>query len=88
MKESQRYWLRTAGLAAFAVLVSIVVSAIAQNRRWPHPESIAFGAFIFLLPVLQAAADRRRVTNWPLRLVASVGLGLVAGLLYAFVVER
>jgi len=88
MKENQRYWLRTAGLAVLAVVVSIIVSAIAQNRRWPHPESIAFGTFIFLIPVLKAAADRRRVTNWPLRVLASVRLGLVAGLLYAFFVER
>ena len=88
MKENQRYWLRTAGFAVFAVVVSIIVSAIAQNRRWPHPESIAFGTFIFLIPILQAAADRRRVTNWPLRVVASIGLGLVGGLIYAFFIER
>jgi len=83
-----RYWLRTIGLAVFAVIVSIVVSAVAQSLQLPHPESIAFGVFIFLIPILQAAADRRRVRNWPLRLVASLAGGLVAGVIFALWIEK
>ena len=87
MTERQRYWLRLIGLVAFAVVVSIVVSAVAQSLRWPHPEAISFGAFISLIPILQAVADRRRVRNWPLRLAASVGIGLAGGLIYVLWIE-
>jgi peptidoglycan/LPS O-acetylase OafA/YrhL len=83
-----RYWLRTAAVAVLAVIVSVVVSAVAQNQRWPHPESIAFAAFAFLIPILQSVADRRRVRNWPARLAGSVALGVIGGFLYALVVER
>ncbi|HJP59329.1 MAG TPA: hypothetical protein VJ865_05005 [Gemmatimonadaceae bacterium] len=71
----------------FAALVSVGVSAVARNRLWPHPESIAFGVFLFLIPVLQSVADRRRVRNWPLRLVASLAGAIVGGLIYAWIVE-
>jgi len=83
-----RYWLRVIGLAVFAVVISIVVSVVAQSLKWPHPEAISFGAFITLIPILQAVADRRRVRNWPVRLLASLGMGLVAGLIYALWLER
>ena len=84
---SRRYWLRTAATAVFAALVSVAVSAIARNQLWPHPESIAFGVFLFLIPVLQSVADRRRVQNWPLRLAASLAGGIIGGLIYAWIVE-
>ena len=83
-----RYWLRTAGTAVFAVFVSVVVSVIGTNQAWKHPESIAFGVFLFLIPILQSVADRRLVRSWPLRLAASVVAGVIGGFLYAAFIER
>ncbi|HEY4735199.1 MAG: hypothetical protein ACJ79J_01620 [Gemmatimonadaceae bacterium] len=83
----RRYWLRTAAAAVFAVFVSIVVSAVGQSEAWPHSESIAFGVFLFLIPILQSVADRRRVRNWPLRLAASVVAGFVGGVVYAMWIQ-
>lgn len=83
-----RYWLRTAAVAVFAVVVSIVVSVVCQSLQWRYPESIALGVFVFLIPILQSVADRRRVRNWPARLAGSVAVGVIGGLLYALVVER
>jgi hypothetical protein len=72
----------------FAVLVSGGVSTVARNQLWPHPESIALGVFLFLIPVLQSIVDRRRVRNWPLRLGGSIAVGIIGGLIYALIVER
>jgi hypothetical protein len=72
----------------FAVFVSIAVSVIGHNQLWRHPESIAFAVFLFLIPILQSVADRRRVRNWPLRLAASIGAGVIGGFVYATFIER
>jgi uncharacterized membrane protein YfcA len=86
--RSRRYWLRTAVAAVFAVFVSISVSAIGRSQLWPHPESIAFGVFLFLIPILQSVADRRRVRSWPLLLAMSVFIGAIGGFFHALVIER
>jgi peptidoglycan/LPS O-acetylase OafA/YrhL len=85
--QRRRYWLRTVAAAVFAVFVSGAVSAIGRSQLWPHPESIAFAVFLFLIPILQATADRRRVKNWPLRLAASVVVGVIGGVVYALFIE-
>jgi hypothetical protein len=82
------YWLRTVGAAVVAVLASVGVSAVAQSRLWPHPEAIAFGVFLSLIPLLQPIADRRRVRSWPLRLLGSVVIGVIGGFLYVLLLER
>ncbi|HJQ12151.1 MAG TPA: hypothetical protein VJ840_14060 [Gemmatimonadaceae bacterium] len=87
-KPRWHYWLRTAGAAVIAALASVGVSAVGQSRLWPHPESIAFGVFLFLIPVLHPIADRRRVPSWPLRLAASVIAGVIGGIIYALLIER
>jgi cytochrome bd-type quinol oxidase subunit 2 len=86
--ERRRYWLRTAAVAVFAVFVSVVVSAIGRSELWKHPESIAFAVFLFLIPILQSVADRRRVRNWPLRLTVSLVAGVIGGFVYALFIER
>ena len=82
------YWLRTAGAAVVAVLASVGVSAVAQSRLWPHPDAIAFGVFLSLIPLLHPIADRRRVRSWPLRLLGSVVTGMIGGFLYVLLLER
>mgnify|MGYP001065353422 CR=1 FL=1 len=82
------YWLRTAGTAVIAALASVGVSAVAQSRLWSHPDAIAFGVFLFLIPLLHPFADRRRVRSWPLRFFGSAVVGVVGGFVYAFLMER
>ena len=81
--QRRLYWLRTAAAAVLAVFVSIGVSAVGHSQSWPYSESIAFAVFLFLIPILQSLADRRRVRSWPVRLAASVVAGVIGGFIHA-----
>lgn len=82
------YWFRIAAAAVFAVFVSIGVSAVGRSRLWPHAESIAFAVFVFLIPILQSIADRRRVRNWPLLFAVAAVFGAIGGFVHAIFIER
>jgi hypothetical protein len=47
------YWPRTVAAAFFAGLMSLGVSFLGRSAAWSYSQAIAFGTFLFLIPVLE-----------------------------------
>jgi len=78
--------LRTIAAAVIAGLISLGVSFLGRKQSWPYSQSIAFAAFLFLIPVLQPIALRQR-RSWASRLSFGVIFAAIGGFLHAFVLN-
>jgi uncharacterized membrane protein YfcA len=87
--KSNRYIVfRTIAAAFMAGLIGVGVSALGHSRGWPHPISIAFAVFLFLIPILDPPRRGGRLRSWRSRLTFGVVIGLIGGLFNAFVLDR
>jgi uncharacterized membrane protein YfcA len=86
--KPNRYALFRSIAAAFiAALIGIGISALGRIEGWPHPFSLAFAVFLFLIPVLDPPREGRRLRTWPSRLTFGVVTGIIGGLFHAFVLD-
>jgi hypothetical protein len=84
---TRSYLLRSVGAAFLAGLIAILVSITARTEAWPYPQSIAFGSFLFLIPVLQPLFHNLRTQSWASRLGWGAVYGLISGFVHAFVLN-
>ena len=83
--EDRTYWLRTIVGAFIAACISVGLTILARNVRWPHPQSIGLAAFLSLIPVLQPARGSR---SWAARLAFGLMLAVIGGLIHATFIDR
>ena len=86
--RNRSYWLRSLGGATVAAAVSVAVAALGRSQGWPHPLSIAFAAFLLLMPVLQPPPPGYPARRLTARLALGIAFALIGGLLHAYVLDR
>ena len=83
---SRQYALRSIAVALVALVISFAVQSLARREGWPHSESIAFGTFLFCIPVLMPAMRRERARSWASRLGVGFLVALIGGLIHLFLI--
>ena len=86
-QPSREYWLPQVGAVLVALIVSVCVSILGHREGWPHSQSIAFGTFLFLIPILSSLFHRQRSVRWPSRIASGLVYGLVGGLIHSFFLD-
>jgi len=86
--QNRYYTLRTIAAAVVAVLISFAVLFLGRHESWPQSSSIAFGSFLFCIPVLTPVFQPERAPSWPSRIGLGFIFAFVGGLAYAFVIDR